>query len=135
MDGCVDVVGNNGYIVLATVTSIQRRDNKKYLPRTVKVTKTLGGKTAYSITDYRIYNINNTYFTYGYNTIDVDYDENTTIILTDYDEEKGCLLEHTVESDWDDMEMISLEVCRLASSLNKRVREFAIIDAKGEWDD
>ena len=88
-----------------TVTSIQRRDNKKYLPRTVKVTKTLGGKTAYSITDYRIYNINNTYFTYGYNTIDVDYDENTTIILTDYDEEKGCLLEHTVESDWDDMEI------------------------------
>ena len=31
----------------------------------------------------------------------------------------------TVNNDWDDMETISIEVCRLADTLHKRVKEYA----------
>ena len=41
----------------------------------------------------------------------------------------------TVSNDWDDMETISIEVCRLADTLHKRVKEYAKINAKEEWDD
>ena len=41
----------------------------------------------------------------------------------------------TVSNDWDDMETISIEVCRLADSLHKRVKTYAKMDVRREWDD
>lgn len=41
----------------------------------------------------------------------------------------------TVNNDWDDMEMISIEVNRLAGTLCKTVKEYAKINARREWDD
>jgi RHS repeat-associated protein len=89
-----------------TTTRIkQRQKNRYWLPHDVYVEKLLGGKVAWTLTTYWDMNANNTYLMCDRYALDVDWDENTNIIIKQFDRDEGYLLEHTVESDFDDMEI------------------------------
>lgn len=91
--------------IVTNTRIVDRQYKREWLPRDIYVTKTVGDRSSWASTVYKVYDANNTYFMYDSNILDVDWDNNTTIIINQYDRDKGYLLEHTVESDFDDMEI------------------------------
>lgn len=86
-----------------TISTITKYHQKRWIPTETKVTTSIGDMTSTILSQTTVENVGNTYFAYGSYSLTTDMYGNTAATTTNYDLEKGVILEQTVENDGGDM--------------------------------
>ena len=86
-----------------TISSITKYHQERWIPTETKVTTSIGDMTSTILSQTTVENVGNTYFAYGSYSLTTDMYGNTAATTTNYDLEKGVILEQTVENDGGDM--------------------------------
>lgn len=83
----------------STKTEITKWDEEKWIPIEMRITNTVGSSVSSTISTYTVENVNNTYFAYESNKTVTDVDGNVAVTISNYDKEKGVILDQTVKND------------------------------------
>lgn len=86
-----------------TISAITKYHQKRWIPIETKVTTSIGDMTSTTLSQTTVEDVGNTYFAYGSYSLTTDMYGNTAATTTNYDLEKGVILEQTVENDGGDM--------------------------------
>lgn len=86
-----------------TISTITKYHQKRWIPIETKMTTSIGDMTSTTLSQTTVEDVGNTYFAYGSYSLTTDMYGNTAATTTNYDLEKGVILEQTVENDGGDM--------------------------------
>lgn len=86
-----------------TISTITKYHQKRWIPIETKVTTSIGDMTSTTLSQTTVEDVGNTYFAYVSYSLTTDMYGNTAATTTNYDLEKGVILEQTVENDGGDM--------------------------------
>ena len=102
--GFREVSATNTVTGESTTTKINDWDEKKWwLPLETEVTHSIGGKTDITVSSNTIESVNKTYFSYESKKEMKDAEGNTAETYTNFDVEKGVVVDETVKNDGDNM--------------------------------
>lgn len=86
-----------------TISAITKYHQKRWIPIETKVTTSIGDMTSTTLSQTTVEDVGNTYFAYVSYSLTTDMYGNTAATTTNYDLEKGVILDQTVENDGGDM--------------------------------
>lgn len=101
--GFTEMTSTNKTTGESTKTEITKWDEERWTPIEMRTTNTVGSGTSSTISTYTVENVNGTYFAYESNNTVTDIDGNVAVTTSNYDKEKGVILDQTVRNDGNKM--------------------------------